>query len=176
MTKHREIAAAVVVDSAGKFLLQQRDNIPGILYPGKVGLFGGHREGSETFLECVARELHEELSYFIPQESFEPLLSYEGPDWDQSGGTLLAEFFVARDIQTARVTVTEGTLLVVGANTNFDDFQDKLAPSAARALKAYAERHATCYGGSALPQRLTPENLPRDPARKAGKSQHTRKL
>ena len=70
MTKHREIAAAVVVDSAGKFLLQQRDNIPGILYPGKVGLFGGHREGSETFLECVARELHEELSYFIPQESF----------------------------------------------------------------------------------------------------------
>ena len=94
----------------------------------------------------------------------------------KAGERCWRSFLLHETFQTARVTVTEGTLLVVGANTNFDDFQDKLAPSAARALKAYAERHATCYGGSALPQRLTPENLPRDPARKAGKSQHTRKL
>jgi 8-oxo-dGTP pyrophosphatase MutT (NUDIX family) len=34
--------------------------------PGKIGFFGGHREYSETYLECVVREVHEEISYFVP--------------------------------------------------------------------------------------------------------------
>jgi 8-oxo-dGTP diphosphatase len=140
MSQHREIAAAIVIDSSGQLLLQQRDNVPGILYPGKVGLFGGHREGNETFLECVARELHEELSYFIPTERFEHLLSYEGPDFEQPGRTLHGEFFVVRDIPINQVAVTEGTLLVVGASAILDDLQGKLAPSAARALVAYTKR------------------------------------
>jgi hypothetical protein len=27
----------------------------------KVGLFGGHREGDEAYLECIVREIHEEI-------------------------------------------------------------------------------------------------------------------
>jgi ADP-ribose pyrophosphatase YjhB (NUDIX family) len=54
----RRIAAAIVFDTSGRLLLQQRDNIPGILYPGRIGLFGGHLEGDETFLNCVVREIH----------------------------------------------------------------------------------------------------------------------
>src|SRR4051794_19466903 len=65
--KIREIAGAVIFDTSGRLLLQLRDNIPGILYPGKITLFGGHREGDETFLECVVREIHEELSFYIPR-------------------------------------------------------------------------------------------------------------
>jgi hypothetical protein len=48
-SQHREVAAALMIDTRGRFLLQQRDNIPGILFPGKIGLFGGPREGDETF-------------------------------------------------------------------------------------------------------------------------------
>ena len=55
----RETASALLIDTAGRWLLQQRDDIRGILYPGLVGLFGGHREGNETFLDCVVREVHE---------------------------------------------------------------------------------------------------------------------
>ena len=58
----REIAAALLIDVNGNVLLQQRDNILHIIQPGKVGLFGGHREGEETFLECVVREIAEETS------------------------------------------------------------------------------------------------------------------
>jgi 8-oxo-dGTP diphosphatase len=42
----------------GRFL---RDDITGIIHPGKVGLFGGHREGDEAYLECIVREIHEEI-------------------------------------------------------------------------------------------------------------------
>jgi 8-oxo-dGTP diphosphatase len=59
----REFAPTIVLDDQDRFLVQQRDNIAGIFYPGKIGLFGGHREDDETFLDCAVRELHEELSY-----------------------------------------------------------------------------------------------------------------
>ena len=75
---HRETSGAILIDSLGRFLFQQRDNIPEILYPGMIGLFGGHREGNETFLECVVREIHEEISYFLPSERFAHLIGTQG--------------------------------------------------------------------------------------------------
>src|SRR5713226_2080090 len=48
--RHREIACAIIIDKFGRFLIQQRDDIVGIIHPGKVGLFGGHREGEECYL------------------------------------------------------------------------------------------------------------------------------
>ena len=53
---HRQVACAILIDTCGRFLLQQRDDIVGILHPGKVGLFGGYREGDETFLDASERE------------------------------------------------------------------------------------------------------------------------
>jgi 8-oxo-dGTP diphosphatase len=78
--RHREITGAILIDTSGRLLLQQRDDVAGILHPGKVGLFGGHREGDETFLECVVREIHEEISYFVPAERFEYLASLSGEE------------------------------------------------------------------------------------------------
>lgn len=49
----------------GKFLFQLRDNIPGIVYPGVWGLFGGHLEGEETPELCLKRELIEEIGYQV---------------------------------------------------------------------------------------------------------------
>ena len=77
-SRHREIACAIIIDTSGRFLLQQRDDVVSILHPGKVGLFGGHREGDETFLECVVREIYEEISYFVLAERFEYLVSLAG--------------------------------------------------------------------------------------------------
>jgi len=136
--RHREIACAVVIDTQNRLLLQQRDDVPGILQPGKVGLFGGHREGSETYLQCAVRELHEELSYFIPPERFEFLAIQEGRDLDVDGGTLYAEFFVIRDIPHNALLVTEGQLLIVIPD-QLGLFERKLTPSARFALDKFFE-------------------------------------
>jgi NUDIX domain len=85
---HRETSGAILIDSFGRLLFQQRDNNPEILYPGMIGLFGGHREGEETFLDCVVREIHEEISYFVPAERFVHLVSYKGM---ARGGTFHSE-------------------------------------------------------------------------------------
>jgi 8-oxo-dGTP diphosphatase len=60
-----EVAIAILPYD-GKFLMQLRDNIPTILYPGLWGLFGGHIEAGETPEIAVVREVKEEIGYQIP--------------------------------------------------------------------------------------------------------------
>ena len=129
----REIAPTVVFDDQGRLLLQQRDDIPGILYPGMVGLFGGHREGTETFLQCAVRELHEELSYYVPPGRFDFLTSFKGPAPENPGGTVHAEFFIVRGLTVSELKITEGQRLVVQP-TELAAIHQKLTPRARRAL------------------------------------------
>jgi 8-oxo-dGTP pyrophosphatase MutT (NUDIX family) len=57
--------ALAILYRDGKFLLQLRDNIPSIRYPGQWGLFGGHLEAGETPDEGLKRELLEEINYSV---------------------------------------------------------------------------------------------------------------
>jgi 8-oxo-dGTP diphosphatase len=137
-SRHREIACAIIIDTRGRFLLQQRDDVPGILQPGKVGLFGGHREEDETYLQCVVREIHEEIGYFVSPDRFEHLVSYEGIDMDGEVGTIRGEFFVARDVPVDALTVTEGSLLIVEPE-RLAAVDNKFAPSVRLAMKALVQ-------------------------------------
>jgi 8-oxo-dGTP diphosphatase len=129
----REIAPTVILDDLGRLLLQQRDDIPGILYPGAIGLFGGHREGEETFLACAVREIHEELSFYVPPERFDFLTAFEGADPENPGGSLHAEFFIVRGLRVSDLTITEGQLLVIEPS-ELNAIRLKLTPSACLAL------------------------------------------
>jgi ADP-ribose pyrophosphatase YjhB (NUDIX family) len=56
-----DAAVALLVLEDGRYLMQQRDQKPGIFYPGHWGLFGGGVEPGETAETALRRELHEEL-------------------------------------------------------------------------------------------------------------------
>ena len=92
MKRYREVAYALLVDDLGRFLLQQRDDRPDIVKPGKIGLFGGHRELGETYLECVGCEVHEEIGVYIPTNSFAHLEGFKGPGPEVLWGRAHAEF------------------------------------------------------------------------------------
>ncbi|NEP13427.1 MAG: NUDIX domain-containing protein [Symploca sp. SIO2C1] len=64
-TQPVEVAIAIL-HTSDQFLLQLRDNIPGIVYPGCWGLFGGHLEAEEVPEVALKRELIEEISYTPP--------------------------------------------------------------------------------------------------------------
>ena len=132
--EHREVACAILIDTRGHFLLQQRDDVVGILHPGKVGLFGGHREGDETLLDCIVRELREELTYFVPPARFEHLASVDGRDIDADSGSFSGDLFIARGIPVDALVVTEGSLLVVRRDEVIT-MDQKLTPSARFAMQ-----------------------------------------
>ena len=134
--RYREVAGAILIDTLGRFLLQQRDDKPGIVQPGKIGLFGGHREDGETFLECVVREVHEEISYFIPAQRFEHLASLDKADTEISGGHVRAELFLARDIPIDTLVITEGDLLIANLD-EVSEIESKLTPVARLAVESF---------------------------------------
>jgi 8-oxo-dGTP pyrophosphatase MutT (NUDIX family) len=60
----RDIASAVLIAEAdGRYLLQLRDEIPGLHLSGHWGLFGGGLEPGETPEDAMRRELLEELGF-----------------------------------------------------------------------------------------------------------------
>jgi 8-oxo-dGTP diphosphatase len=136
----REFAPTIIIDDRHRLLLQERDDIPGIFYPGKIGLFGGHREGDETFLECAVREFHEELGIYLEPERFEFLFRYEGPDLAIHGGTLCVHFFVVRDVPSERLVVSEGKPLFV-STAELVALEERLTPTTRYALQAFLEKY-----------------------------------
>lgn len=64
-SKPVEVAIAIL-HTSDRFLMQLRDNIPGIIHPGCWGFFGGHIDPGEAPEAAVKRELLEEIGYAPP--------------------------------------------------------------------------------------------------------------
>lgn len=60
-----DAVAAVIVLEDGRYLLQHRDDIPGIWYPDHWGCFGGGVDRGEEERAAMRRELREELGLEI---------------------------------------------------------------------------------------------------------------
>ena len=135
-TKIREGTSAILISTDGRLLFQLRDDIPDISDPGMLDFFGGGREGDESFLDCVVREVHEEIGLYLPPERFERIGRYVEPDHWLPDCTLHSEIFVARDVPVDRLMIMEGSLKIVA----FDELgylHDLLAPTAKHALEVF---------------------------------------
>jgi 8-oxo-dGTP pyrophosphatase MutT (NUDIX family) len=62
-TPERNVAAAVMVAEDGRYLLQLRDDVPGLHLPGHWALFGGGLDPGEDPEAGLRRELLEELGF-----------------------------------------------------------------------------------------------------------------
>ncbi len=66
----KEIAAIILENDKGEFLLYLRDNKPGIPFPGHWDLIGGHVEDGETPERALVREVKEELDIDLKEYTF----------------------------------------------------------------------------------------------------------
>jgi 8-oxo-dGTP pyrophosphatase MutT (NUDIX family) len=61
-------AAALIVLPDRRYVLQLRDNLPTVFFPGHWGAFGGAMNDGETPLETLRRELQEELAVDVTED------------------------------------------------------------------------------------------------------------
>lgn len=66
----KKIAAIILENQNGEFLLYLRENKPSIPFPDHWDLIGGHIEEGETPEEALEREVKEELGIEIKEYSF----------------------------------------------------------------------------------------------------------
>ncbi len=62
--------ALAILYQGDRVLMQLRDDVDTILYPGHWGLFGGHLEADERPATAVVREVYEEIGYHLPELHF----------------------------------------------------------------------------------------------------------
>ncbi|CAN00159.1 conserved hypothetical protein [Clavibacter michiganensis subsp. michiganensis NCPPB 382] len=92
----------VLVDAAGRILLQLRDDIPTIPFPGMWAIPGGMLEPGETPLACIVREVEEELGVRIAPAEVAHLMTRT-----RSYG--IEHTFTARlDVAAEDIRLTEG--------------------------------------------------------------------
>lgn len=82
-----EIAAAVVSDSAGRWLLVRKHDTAFYMQP------GGKIDVGETALEALRRELQEELGLHIREDQLIPLGIHTAPAANEPGVLLEAHLF-----------------------------------------------------------------------------------
>lgn len=96
----REVALAVL-ERDGAWLLQLRDDLESILYPGHWGLFGGHLDADETPSEAVHRELLEEINW-------KPAFPLEHWFTSQNGPRIAHVFRGELSVPVEQLTLLEG--------------------------------------------------------------------
>ncbi|MGX4803537.1 NUDIX domain-containing protein [Bradyrhizobium guangdongense] len=145
----RDFSAAILIDNTGRLLLQRRDNKPDIAQPGKISFFGGGREEGESPLDCIVREIEEEVGASLPPSRFEHLTSLDVPDPENASGHVKGEYFIAREICTADLVVTEGQLLVIDPE-NIETIRDELTPLTKLVLRQFFAGQAATLHRSVL--------------------------
>ncbi|GAA2720480.1 MULTISPECIES: NUDIX domain-containing protein [Streptomyces] len=100
--------AALIINSAGEYLLHLRDNIEGICDPGTWSLLGGGREGAETAEEAIARELKEEAGLVLPELKRYTVVSAQFPAVTSDQITV---FLGCWDGEAHALPLTEGVML-----------------------------------------------------------------
>lgn len=104
---------AILVTPDGRFLLQRRDDVPHIWYPGCWGLFGGGIDPGESELDALRRELREEAGI-----AFDAATEFTRFDFDFGfvGDGMIARTYFEVPIEAAAVaglTIREGAELAL---------------------------------------------------------------
>jgi 8-oxo-dGTP pyrophosphatase MutT (NUDIX family) len=100
-----DAVAALLILENGDYLLQERDAIPGIWFPGHWGLFGGSIEPGESLIEALVRELAEELD-LPPSSSVESFTSFEYDLSAMGQGKVFRHYFVRAVSEAERAVLT----------------------------------------------------------------------
>ena len=93
--------ALAMLQRDDQWLLQLRDDIDTIIYPGHWGLFGGHLESGESASEAVMRELQEEINW-------SPTVPLEHWFSDDSGNRVAHVFRGTLSVPLDQLTLNEG--------------------------------------------------------------------
>ena len=134
------VVSILVVDKKGNFVMQKRDNIPGITNPDMVTGFGGHVDPDDTTLRRAAtRELHEETNLSFSSDDLRYFKTYRKTVATHHEDSYVT-FYLLSGVLTEDLEVYEGQgFEIVTPHDNLDALL--LSPLARHVLTEYKQLH-----------------------------------
>ena len=146
----RGYVGALLVDTNGKLIAQQRDDKPGITNPGMVSLFGGTSHEGESPIETLRRELEEELELEVNSNNL--LLQTIK---HENGTNVACSIYIVTGVDTKKLKLHEGAGFAVG--TPEDLLSRSVTGVTQQAIEAFINAQSSV---SVLAWTTTPWTLP----------------
>ncbi len=146
----RSYVGALLVDTNGKLIAQQRDDKPGITNPGMVSLFGGTSHESESPIETLRRELREELELEVNSNNL--LLQTVK---HENGTNVACSIYIVTGVDAEKLKLHEGAGFATG--TPEELLSHPVTGVTQQAIEAFVEARDSVY---VLAWTTTPWTLP----------------
>ncbi len=146
----RSYVGALLVDTNGKLIAQQRDDKPGITNPGMVSLFGGTSHEGESPIETLRRELQEELELEVNSNNL--LLQTVK---HENGTNVACSIYIITGVDAEKLKLHEGAGFAVG--TPEDLLTHPVTGVTQQAIEAFINAQSSV---SVLAWTTTPWTLP----------------
>lgn len=132
--------AAIICREDGRYVLQHRDNVPGIWYPNHWGFFGGAVNEGEDSFDALQREVREEIGFEVEKAKFFVRLDF---DLSQLG---LGRYY--RNYYIVAMTIDEYAKVELHEGQGIDAFPAdvvlrdlRVTPYDSFAMYLYRDRH-----------------------------------
>ncbi len=146
----RSYVGALLVDTNGKLITQQRDDKPGITNPGMVSLFGGTSHEGESPIETLRRELQEELELEVSSNNL--LLQTVK---HENGTNVACSIYIITGVDAEKLKLHEGAGFAMG--TPEELLSRPVTAVTQQAIEAFVETQDSV---SVLAWTTTPWTLP----------------
>ena len=146
----RSYVGALLVDTNGKLIAQQRDDKPGITNPGMVSLFGGTSHEGEPPTETLRRELQEELELEVSSNNL--LLQTVK---HENGTNVACSIYIVTGVDAEKLELHEGAGFAMG--TPEELLSRPVTAVTQQAIEAFVEAQDSV---SVLAWTTTPWTLP----------------
>lgn len=97
----RDAVVAIIYLDDGRYLMQLRDDKPGIFYPNHWGLFGGAVDEGENAEEALRRELMEELRLEVELPRFFTRMDF---DFARLGASKVYRIYFELSLEAAKLS------------------------------------------------------------------------
>lgn len=133
---------ALLLTLQGEVIVQHRDDIPHILWPDTLSVFGGGVEGAESYEEALAREMKEELLLDITEYRYEFYKTFYQRTAIHPGvsGDIDCHIYLIRDVDPEALTVLEGQGYKL-LDKNTDLTQTKASPIMREIFMDYFQKY-----------------------------------
>jgi len=131
---------AILISTHNEFILQERDDIPGISNPGMWCLFGGTVKPPETNWSGLRRELFEELEFTYIGAQVEVFNTYK-KTIEKDGKEKTCHIYIIRNVDLRKLVLHEGKDLIIDKLDSILENKENITKISLQALLDYKAKY-----------------------------------